>query len=79
MTEYGNPGQQKHRWTQAEVEFLRGWYHKRTNVRMAEILDRTVPAVVTKAHRLGLKKSSDLIRIIARDNILKRYAGRVAS
>ena len=65
-------------WTKGDLKFLRKWYPSIENERIANQLGRTIPSVVTKASRLRLKKSRRFIRMIARDNILRRYEDRLA-
>lgn len=65
-------------WSKTHLKILRRFYPNVENERIAKRLKRTVPSIVTKAHRLRLKKSEKLIKMIARDNILKRYEDRMA-
>jgi hypothetical protein len=62
------------RWTQREVEQLRGLYPDRENLEVARELGRTVTSVANKAYQLGLKKSPQLLASIGRANIAQRYA-----
>lgn len=72
-------------WTAKELRFLRRFYKNIENDRLAVNMalklktpERSVASVVTKAHRLRLKKSRRLIREIASSNILRRYENRLA-
>ena len=48
-------------------------YPFRPNLEIARDLNRTVKSVVSKAHNLGLKKSSDRLREMGRENVSQRY------
>jgi hypothetical protein len=61
------------RWTQAELEFLKREYLVQPNIQLALHLDRSVKSVVSKAHNLGLKKSSQRLREMGRQNVSLRY------
>jgi hypothetical protein len=71
---FGNPGVPKPRWTKEELRILKQFYPSVENERLAALMQRSVASVVTKAHRLGLKKSRDFISMISRVNVMKRYA-----
>lgn len=61
------------RWTPEEIEILKAEYPLRPNLEIARELDRTVKSVVSKAHNLGLKKNSDRLRQMGRENVSQRY------
>lgn len=61
------------RWTAAELEILKAEYPTLSNLEIARKLDRSVKSVVSKAHNLGLKKSSDRLRQMGRENVSLRY------
>ncbi len=61
------------RWGAEEIELLVRDYPLRPNLEIARELDRTVKSVVSKAHNLGLKKSSDRLREMGRENVSQRY------
>ena len=61
------------RWSAEEIELLRREYPFRPNLELARELRRTVKSVVSKAHNLGLKKSSDRLREMGRENVSQRY------
>lgn len=70
--------QKRPRWTPEELEFLHRWYPTIENTRIAASLGRSHSSIMTKAHRLGLKKDPELLRLIASDNVSRRYEGRLA-
>lgn len=61
------------RWRPEEVEQLRKLYPDHDNLSIAQHLERTVKSVVSKAHDLGLRKSSDRLRDMGRQNVRARY------
>ncbi len=61
------------RWTAAELEILKRDYPSRSNLEIAQELDRSVKSVVSKAHNLGLKKSTERLRSMGRENVSLRY------
>jgi len=61
------------RWTAEELEILKRDYASRANLDIARELDRSVKSVVSKAHNLGLKKSSERLRAMGRENVSLRY------
>ena len=61
------------RWTAEETEILRNEYETRSNLEIARKLNRSVKSVVSKAHNLGLKKSSARLRAMGRENVSLRY------
>jgi hypothetical protein len=61
------------RWSSEEIEILKRDYPYRPNLEIARELERTVKSVVSKAHNLGLKKSSDRLREMGRENVSQRY------
>ena len=61
------------RWTQEELEILRRDYPIQSNLEIARKLNRSVKSVVSKAHNLGLKKSSERLRRMGRENVSLRY------
>lgn len=61
------------RWSAEELERLEREYPYRPNLELARDLRRTVKSVVSKAHNLGLKKSSDRLREMGRENVSQRY------
>jgi hypothetical protein len=63
------------RWTEAELEKLRAMYADHANLDIASALDRSVKSVVSKAHNLGLKKDSERLRAMGRENVSLRYSG----
>ena len=61
------------RWSQEELEILRHEYPIESNLDIAKKLNRSVKSVVSKAHNLGLKKSSERLRRMGRENVSLRY------
>ncbi len=65
------------RWRSAELRELRELYPGTPNLEIARLLSRSVKSVVSKAHHLGLKKASERLREMGRENVSLRYrAGR---
>jgi len=61
------------RWKPAELEILRKEYPVTANLALARKLERSVKSVVSKAHNLGLRKSSERLRDMGRENVSLRY------
>ena len=61
------------RWRAEELERLRHDYPVLSNLELARALGRSVKSVVSKAHHLGLKKSSERLRTMGRENVSLRY------
>lgn len=61
------------RWREEELERLRHDYPVQSNLELARSLGRSVKSVVSKAHHLGLKKSSERLRTMGRENVSLRY------
>ena len=61
------------RWTAGELEILKSEYETVANLDLARKLNRSVKSVVSKAHNLGLKKSSERLRAMGRENVSLRY------
>ena len=61
------------RWTTEELEILKRDYASRANLQIATLLNRSVKSVVSKAQNLGLKKSSERLRSMGRENVSLRY------
>ncbi len=61
------------RWSDAEIARLKELYSTSSNLEIAQDLDRSVKSVVSKAHNLGLKKSSDRLQEMGRQNVNLRY------
>jgi len=66
-------------WREKDLAVLRQFYPSVENERIALLLGRSVASVISKAHRIGLRKSRHFISLISRDNVLRRYDDRVAS
>jgi hypothetical protein len=61
------------RWREEELDYLRRDYPSCSNLELARTLGRSVKSVVSKAHHLGLKKSSERLRSMGRENVSLRY------
>ncbi|MBC8405467.1 MAG: hypothetical protein H8E15_09585 [Planctomycetes bacterium] len=61
------------RWTKDDVEKLAQLYPDTPNLDIAHALNRTLKSAVSKAHDLGLKKSSSRLRDMGRENVRLRY------
>ncbi len=61
------------RWRGDELELLKRDYPIQPNLDLARKLGRSVKSVVSKAHHLGLKKSSERLRRMGRENVSLRY------
>lgn len=61
------------RWREEELELLRRDYPVASNLEIARTLGRSVKSVVSKAHHLGLKKSTERLRVMGRENVSLRY------
>jgi len=53
-------------WTREEVRTLRSIFRGRSNVEVAELLDRSTKAVERKAAKLGLTKTKKYLRSLGR-------------
>lgn len=69
----GEPSTRMPRWKPEELHILREGYPIHSNVELARQLKRSVKSVVSKAHNLRLKKSSDRLREMGRENVSARY------
>jgi hypothetical protein len=72
----GEPSTRMPRWTAEELDVLRQDYPNLSNVELAGRLGRFEKSVVSKAHHLGLSKSSDRLREMGRENVSARYASQ---
>jgi len=70
---HGEAATRMPRWSNEELELLKNEYPTNSNLDIARKLDRSVKSVVSKAHNLGLKKSSDRLREMGRENVSLRY------
>ena len=61
------------RWRSEELDVLRRDYPVQSNLELARTLGRSVKSVVSKAHHLGLKKSTERLRVMGRENVSLRY------
>jgi hypothetical protein len=69
----GEAATQMPRWREEELETLKRDYPVLSNLEIARALGRSVKSVVSKAHHLGLKKSSERLRRMGRENVSLRY------
>ncbi len=61
------------RWQTVEIERLRELYPETPNLEIARIIQRTEKSIVSKAHDLGLKKSTERLRLMGQQNVSVRY------
>ncbi len=61
------------RWTPEEEQRLKEIYPSESNLRIAQILNRSVKSVISKAHNMGLKKDPTRLREMGRENVSLRY------
>lgn len=61
-------GRRMPRWEKAELERLRKLYPTHTNLAIALDLGRSLKSITSKASMLGLRKTSDQLRIMGREN-----------
>jgi hypothetical protein len=61
------------RWRSGELDVLRRDYPAQSNLDLARTLGRSVKSVVSKAHHLGLKKSTERLQEMGRENVSLRY------
>jgi hypothetical protein len=61
------------RWKAQDLEVLREDYATLSNLEIARKLSRSVKSIVSKAHHLELKKSSERLRVMGRENVRARY------
>ena len=61
------------RWSNDEVALLRDLYPDHPNLEIARRLSRSVKSVVSKAHDLGLRKTTKRLREMGRENVNLRY------
>jgi hypothetical protein len=61
------------RWDPAQLDLLRQLYPNTPNVEIARLVRRTTKGIVSKAHDLGLKKSSDRLRTMGQENVSLRH------
>lgn len=64
------------RWTPEEIKKLEELYPEHSNLEIAQMLDRSVKSVVSKAHNLGLRKDRDRLAEMGRQNVSLRYGRR---
>lgn len=66
------------RWSDKEIALLRELYPESRNLEVARRLRRSQKSIVSKAHALGLKKTSRRLRDMGRENVSLRYRARPA-
>ena len=69
----GEPATRMPRWKHEELEILTQTYATLPNLEIARRLGRSAKSVVSKAHQLGLKKSSERLQVMGRENVMVRY------
>jgi hypothetical protein len=62
------------RWTAKEIEVLKEMYPAHSNLEIAQLLNRSVKSVVSKAHNIGLKKDPRRLQEMGRQNVSLRYS-----
>ncbi len=62
------------RWTKKEIEMLKEMYPVHSNLEIAQLLNRSVKSVVSKAHNIGLKKDPQRLQEMGRQNVSLRYS-----
>jgi len=66
------------RWDEVDTAYLRDHYATEDNLTLAKHLDRTVKAVVARAHKEGLKKDPERLQEMGRVNVAIRYGRKYA-
>ncbi len=61
------------RWTTEELATLERHYPTMPNLEIAQRLQRSVKSVISKAHSLGLRKDTERLREMGRENVRLRY------
>lgn len=61
------------RWTDDIIQLLIENYPHKENVEVAKIVKKSSKSVMSKAHSLGLRKSSAFLATMGRNNVSKRY------
>ncbi len=69
----GTPSTRMPRWTAEEIELLKRYYPDHSNLDIAQMLNRSVKSVVSKAHNIGLKKNRNRLQEMGRQNVSLRY------
>jgi len=62
------------RWGPEELEILRANYAERSNLELARMLGRSVKSVISRAHRIGLRKSADRLHEMGQANVRVRFS-----
>ena len=65
------------RWSSEEIARLKDIYGTHSNLEIAQMLNRSVKSVVSKAHNLKLRKERERLAEMGRQNVSLRY-GRLA-
>lgn len=66
-------GDKMPRWTVCQLEYVRDHYASVPNEELARRTGKTAKAIVTLAHRFGLRKSPERLIEMGRENVNKRY------
>lgn len=69
---HDGPASRMPRWSRDEVELLVELYRTASNLEIAERLGRSVKSVVSKAHELALRKGTERLQEMGRDNVALR-------
>jgi signal transduction histidine kinase len=70
---HGEQSTRMPRWKPEELEILRKAYPVESNLEIARRLGRSVKSVISKAHSMGLKKSTERLRAMGRENVSGRH------
>lgn len=71
----GNGATRMPRWGTEELSYLRESYPLASNIEIAKHLNRSIKSVISKAHHIGLKKTTERLREMGRENVSLRYNG----
>jgi hypothetical protein len=71
----GNGATRMPRWGDEELTYLKESYPVASNIEIAKRLSRSVKSVISKAHHIGLKKTTERLREMGRENVSLRYNG----
>jgi hypothetical protein len=66
------------RWRPDEIAILRANYARTSNLELARMLDRSVKSVISRAHRIGLRKSPDRLHEMGQANVRIRFSRDLA-
>ncbi len=64
------------RWTMAQIRLLRERYPDVANMDLAIEIGRSLKSVVSKAHKLGLRKSEERLKAVGYENVAWRNGNK---